>query len=96
MQLVGLPLLLFVIWFGFSERDFDKISAFDGHALVMVLVGCVAAILSSSSVTTAWRTLTCLRELIPFCDIFAGFGGACRDAGGGASADGRLDDAGNR
>ena len=38
----------------------------------------------------------CLRALIPFCDIFAGFGGACRDAGGGASADGRLDDAGNR
>ena len=65
MQLVGLPLLIFVIWFGFSERDFDKISAFDSHALVMVLVGCIAAILSSSSVTTAWRTLTCLRELIP-------------------------------
>ena len=27
---------------------------------------------------------------------FAGFGGACRDAGGGAGADGRLDVAGNR
>ena len=71
MQLVGLPLLIFIIWFGFSERDFDKISAFDSHALIMVLVGCLAAILSSSSAVTAWRTFSCLRELIPNAGILA-------------------------
>ena len=37
----------------------------------MVLVGCLAAILSSSSAVTAWRTFSCLRELIPNAGILA-------------------------
>jgi len=65
MQIIGLPLLAFIIWFGFSERDTSQISAFDLHAAVMVLVGSAAAILTSSSRVTALRTLTCLRELFP-------------------------------
>ena len=65
MQLVGLPLLIFIIWFGFSERDFEKISAFDSHALIMVLVGCLAAILSSSSAVTAWRICSIIEGCSP-------------------------------
>lgn len=65
MQIVGLALLLFVVWFGFSERTDTTISAFDTHAMIMVLGGSLAAILISSSAQTALRTLLCLREIIP-------------------------------
>ncbi len=65
MQIVGLALLIFVIWYGFGERSNTTISAFDMHALVMVLGGSLAAVLISSSVATAWRTFACLREIIP-------------------------------
>ena len=65
MQIVGLPLLAFIIWFGFTERDSSQISAFDFHAAIMVLVGSAAAVLSCSSRITAFRTLSCIRELIP-------------------------------
>lgn len=65
MQIVGLLLLAFVVWFGFGDREMSRISAFDLHALVMVLVGSGAAVLTSSTRITALRTLTCLRELIP-------------------------------
>ena len=65
MQVVGLALLAFVVWFGFSERDMSRISPFDTHALVMVLVGCTAAVITSSTTISALRTLIFLRELIP-------------------------------
>ena len=64
MQIVGLMLLVFVVWFGFGEREMSRISAFDIHALVMVLGGSMAAVLTSSTRITALRTLTCLLELI--------------------------------
>jgi chemotaxis protein MotA len=66
MQIIGLGLLVFVIWFGFSDRSGAQvISAFDSHALVMVMVGSCAAVLVSSSHSTALRTILCLREFIP-------------------------------
>jgi len=66
MQIIGLGLLGFIIWFGFRDRGGTQvISAFDLHALVMVLVGSCAAVLVSSSHSTAWRTVLCLREFIP-------------------------------
>jgi chemotaxis protein MotA len=66
VQLVGFLLLAFVVWLGFSDLGHGKtISAFDLHALVMVLVGSAAAVLASSSGQTALRTVLCLREIIP-------------------------------
>lgn len=65
MQLVGLLMLGFVVWFGFADRGETTISAFDGHAFVMVLGGSLAAVLVSSSALTALRTFACLREIVP-------------------------------
>lgn len=65
MQILGLLLLGFVVWFGFGERSDHTISAFDPHAAVVVLGGSLAAILVSSSAMTTFRTLLCLRELLP-------------------------------
>jgi chemotaxis protein MotA len=65
VQLIGLVLLGFIVWFGFGERTQTVISAFDLHALVMVLGGSTAAILVSSSALTSLRTLACLREIVP-------------------------------
>jgi len=66
VQIIGFVLLAFVVWFGFSNRgDNTVISAFDPHALVMVLVGSTAAVLVSSNHTTAYRTFLCLKELVP-------------------------------
>jgi chemotaxis protein MotA len=66
VQIIGLVLLAFIVWFGFKDRGGAQvISAFDAHALVMVVVGSFAAVLVSSSATTALRTLLCLREIIP-------------------------------
>ncbi len=71
MQIVGFILLGFIVWFGFADRgSAHVISAFDLHALVMVLVGSCAAVLASSSATTALRTLLCLRELVPGLKVF--------------------------
>lgn len=66
MQLVGLALLLFIVRYGFSERTDTTISAFDGHAFVMVIGGSLTAILVCSSARTAMRTFLCLREIVPF------------------------------
>ncbi len=65
MQIVGLALLAFVVWFGFGERTDTTISAFDAHAGVVVLGGCLAAVLVSSSTRTTLRTFSCLREIVP-------------------------------
>ena len=66
MQILGFVLLGVVVWLGFSDRGHAQvISAFDLHALVMVVAGSIAAVLISSSRTTAFRTLLCLREFIP-------------------------------
>ncbi len=65
MQILGLLLLTFIVWFGFRERGDAQISAFDLHALIMVVVGSASAVLVSSSRTTALRTVLVLRELLP-------------------------------
>ena len=66
MQIAGLAMLAYVVWFGFfGERTSTGITAFDVHAFVMVLGGSLSAVLVSSSARTSWRTLMCLRELIP-------------------------------
>ncbi len=65
MQLIGLSLVGFVVWYGFADRDMTRISPFDAHALVMVLVGSFAAVLTSSSRLTTVRTFLFLRELVP-------------------------------
>lgn len=70
MQIIGFILLAFVIWFGFRDRTGTVISAFDMHALVMVVVGSTAAVLVSSTGTTALRTIGALRELIPGLRLF--------------------------
>lgn len=71
MQIIGILLLGFVVWFGFQDRgNAQVISAFDLHALIMVVVGSFSAVLVSSSGTTAIRTFTCLRELIPALRVF--------------------------
>ena len=71
MQIIGLILLAAVIGYGFQERSTAQVSPFDAHALIMVLLGSVAAVLVSSTAETARRTLTCLRELVPPFRIFA-------------------------
>jgi chemotaxis protein MotA len=71
VQIIGFVLLGFIVWFGFMDRSSQQvISAFDLHALVMVLVGSSAAVLVSSSTSTAMRTILCLRELIPGLRVF--------------------------
>jgi chemotaxis protein MotA len=70
VQIIGFVLLGFIIWYGFKDRSGAVISAFDAHAMVMVLVGSCSAVLVSSSHTTVWRTLLCLRELIPGLALF--------------------------
>lgn len=65
MQIIGLVLLGFVITFGFTERASTQVSAFDPHALIMVVVGSAAAVLLSSTSVTALRTVLCIRELVP-------------------------------
>lgn len=72
MQLIGIAVLAFIVWFGFSDRGSEHvISAFDLHALVMVVVGSFSAILVSSSSKTAVRTLLALRELVPGLRLFS-------------------------
>lgn len=65
MQLPGLALLLFVVWFGFQERSSTTISALDFHAFVMVLGGSLSAIMIMSSTRTTLRTFGALREILP-------------------------------
>jgi chemotaxis protein MotA len=72
MQLLGIGILGFIVWFGFSDRDSARaVSAFDLHALVMVVVGSGSAVLLSSSGKTALRTLLALRELVPGLRFFS-------------------------
>ncbi|MBU0551868.1 MotA/TolQ/ExbB proton channel family protein [Myxococcota bacterium] len=66
MQLIGLGLLAAVVAYGFTERDMGQISAFDPHALIIVLCGSAAAIMISSTARASLQTLLCLRELLPF------------------------------
>ena len=71
MQIIGLVMLGFIVWFGFTDRTGSGvISAFDSHALVMVVVGSAAAVMVSSTGKTALRTITALRELIPGLRLF--------------------------
>lgn len=66
MQIVGVGLLVAVLVYAFGERRLDEITAFDGRAAIIVLVGSLAAILTSSKARDSLRTLLCLRELFPF------------------------------
>jgi chemotaxis protein MotA len=71
VQILGFILLGFIVWFGFADRSgAQAISAFDAHALVMVLVGSASAVMVSSSESTALRTVLCLRELVPGLRVF--------------------------
>jgi chemotaxis protein MotA len=65
LQLVGLAILVYVIWYGFGDRTDTTISAFDLHAFVMVIGGSLAAVLVCSSTPTAIRTFVLLREIVP-------------------------------
>jgi chemotaxis protein MotA len=71
VQIIGFVLLGFIVWFGFTRQGNSQVvSAFDLHALVMVVVGSTAAVLISSSHATALRTVLCLREFIPGLRVF--------------------------
>ncbi len=73
MQIIGIALLAFVVWLGFTgQNQAVVVSAFNPHALAMVSAGSLAAVLISSNGATAWRTLSCLRELIPGFRWFSG------------------------
>ena len=65
MQMIGIVMLFFVVQYGFSQRDMTQISAFDPHALTIVLCGSMAAILLGSRGRDSLKTLLCLRELLP-------------------------------
>lgn len=71
MQFLGLALLIFIIWLGFRDRTGAVISAFDSHALTMVVGGSIAAVLLSSTSKAAIRTITVLGELVPGLRKFA-------------------------
>jgi chemotaxis protein MotA len=72
LQIIGIVILTLVVWFGFSDRTSGQvISAFDLHALVMVVMGSLAAVLVSSSRATALRTVACLREIVPGLRLFS-------------------------
>lgn len=59
-------MFLLVVRYSFQEREMDAVSAFDSRALIIVLCGSLAAIVTSSSGSTALQTLKSLRELLPF------------------------------
>lgn len=65
MQLVGIALLFGVIFMGFMERSMKQVSSFDLHALLIILLGSLSAVLLGSSRTTAVKTFVCLKELVP-------------------------------
>ncbi|MCP4500567.1 MAG: hypothetical protein GY822_11460 [Deltaproteobacteria bacterium] len=64
MQIFGALCLFGVIWLGFSERG-TVISAFDPHALIMVIGGSFSAILISSNSRNAIMTMAGLGEFVP-------------------------------
>jgi flagellar motor component MotA len=65
VQIIGIILLCLVVVVGFSNREMRQVSAFDIHALFMVVAGSMSAVLLGSSSKSALRTLTCLREFVP-------------------------------
>jgi chemotaxis protein MotA len=71
MQLFGICILFTVIWYGFKDRSGDVISAFDPHALAMVVGGSISAVLISSTTKNAFMTLVGLGEFIPGIRRFA-------------------------
>jgi len=71
MQIIGLIMLMVVVAYGFTDREMTQVSAFDMHALIVVLFGSMAAVITSSTAQTTVRTLSCLRELLPFMGAMA-------------------------
>jgi len=71
MQILGIAILFLVVWYGFKDRSGEAISAFDPHALLMVVGGSFAAVLISSSPRNALLTLVGLGEFIPGVRRFA-------------------------
>ena len=71
MQLIGLGMVVLVVSYGFGERNMGQITAFDMHALVVVLCGSAAAVVISSSARNTLQTFLCIRELIPFAGTLA-------------------------
>jgi chemotaxis protein MotA len=72
VQILGFALLGGIIWLGFTQQNHEQVvSPFNLHALLMVTVGSAAAVLISSTSSTALRTLLFLRELVPGLRLFS-------------------------
>lgn len=65
MQILGIILLFGTIVLGFYERTSMKVSYFDVHALLVILLGSTSAIMLGSSRRNFLKTFAALRELIP-------------------------------
>lgn len=71
MQLIGIAVLGFIVWYGFSDRTGAVISAFDPHAAVMVILGSFSALLISSTPKAVLKTFQCLGEFVPGMRVYA-------------------------
>ncbi|WP_141733981.1 MotA/TolQ/ExbB proton channel family protein [Oligoflexus tunisiensis] len=66
MQIIGLALIATVIALGFLNKPQAQISFFDIHALCIVLLGTVGAVLLGSKPRDFMRTFAILQEFLPF------------------------------
>lgn len=65
MQILGFAILFAVVWYGFTDRTGAVISAFDAHAMVMVVGGSFSAVLVSSNPRNVLMTIVALGEFVP-------------------------------
>jgi flagellar motor component MotA len=65
MQIIGVGLLFVVVTLGFMDRGTVTVSAFDPHAIGMILLGCLGAVMAGSHRRAFLTTFSSLRELIP-------------------------------
>ncbi|HYX32886.1 MAG TPA: MotA/TolQ/ExbB proton channel family protein [Oligoflexus sp.] len=66
MQIIGLALTIAVIAFGFMNKPQSQISFFDPHALGIIIMGVVGAVLLGSKPRDFVKTFVVLREFLPF------------------------------
>ena len=66
MQIFGLAMIFAVIAVGFMNKPQAQISFFDAHALAMIILGVVGAVLLGSKPKDFVKTFTVLREFLPF------------------------------
>jgi len=71
VQIFGFAILIGIIWYGFTDRTGVVVSAFDTHALVMVIGGSFSAVLVSSKPRDALWTIIALGEFVPGVRRFA-------------------------